>query len=110
MRLTRETDTLSDAILRMRRSPLLYPNAGLRYEQLEDIREVVVELQHQIRLLRRTLDELNEDLPERVKRWSEGWHQEYLPVEELVNAFVASLPAAATPMAPPAKSRPGETQ
>jgi hypothetical protein len=82
---------------------------ALRVEQLEDIREVVVELQHQIRLLRQALDELNEDLPERVKRWFEGWHQEYLPVEELVNAVVASLPVAAKPPTPPAKSRAGKS-
>ena len=76
----------------------------LRTEQLTEIREVVVELQYQIRLLRQALDELNQDLPERVKRWFEGWHQEYLPVEELVNAVVASLPVSAAPPPPAGKS------
>jgi hypothetical protein len=44
-------------------------NWAIRIEQLEEIKDVVVELQHQIRLLRQALDELNEDLPDRVKRW-----------------------------------------
>lgn len=78
---------------------------ALRTEQLCEIREVVVELQYQIRLLRQALDELNQDLPDRVKRWFEAWHQEYLPVEELVNAVVASLPAVAAPPSPAGKSR-----
>lgn len=73
---------------------------ALRVEQLEEIREVVGELTHQVRLLRQALDELNQDLPERVKHWFEGWHQEYLPVEELVNAVVASLPKSAAPYSP----------
>jgi len=42
---------------------------AIRVEQLEEIKDVVVELQHQIRLLRQALDELNEDMPERVRRW-----------------------------------------
>lgn len=70
---------------------------ALRVEQLEDIREVVVELQHQIRLLRQALDELNEDhLPERIKRWFDSWHSEYLPEQELSE----ELPSAAAATAP----------
>lgn len=77
---------------------------ALRTEQLTEIREVVVELQYQIRLLRQALDELNQDLPDRVKRWFGAWHQEYFPVEELVNAIVASLPVSAAP--PPSAGKP----
>jgi hypothetical protein len=42
---------------------------AIRIEQLEEIKDVIVELQHQIRLLRQALDELNDDLPDRVRRW-----------------------------------------
>jgi hypothetical protein len=49
--------------------PTVPRNWAIRIEQLEEIKDVMVELQHQIRLLRQALDELNEDLPERVRRW-----------------------------------------
>lgn len=90
---------------------------ALRVEQLEEIREVVVELQHQIRLLRQALDELNEDLPERVKRWFDSWHAEYLPEQELPQEHPsASAPtapsqlAAAPPLPSPTKSRAKSTK
>jgi hypothetical protein len=103
---TEENDTLLGRNLADATIPASVPKRwALRYEQLEDIREVVVELQHQIRLLRQALDELNEDLPERIQRWFEAWHQECLPVEEIVNAVVASLPVTATSPPPASKSR-----
>lgn len=49
---------------------------AIRIEQLEEIKDVVVELQHQIRLLRQALDELNDDLPDRVKRWITSLQQQ----------------------------------
>ncbi len=89
---------------------------ALRVEQLEEIREVVVELQHQIRLLRQALDELNEDLPERIKRWFDSWHDEHLSEQELPEelpsapaatapSHPATQPAAALPLPSPSKSR-----
>jgi hypothetical protein len=54
---------------------------AIRVEQLEEIKDVVVELQHQIRLLRQALDELNDDLPERVKRWMTFFHESNAPAE-----------------------------
>jgi len=44
-------------------------NWAIRLEQLEQIKDVMGELQHQVRLLRQALDELNDDLPDRVRRW-----------------------------------------
>lgn len=52
---------------------------ALRVEQLEDIREVVIELAHQIRLLRQALDEFNQDLPEIVKRWIASLQSDSVP-------------------------------
>ncbi len=89
---------------------------ALRVEQLEEIREVVMELQHQIRLLRQALDELNDSLPERIKRWFDTWHSEYLPEakvpEQLPPAAVSTAPskpavqpAASLPPPIPSKSR-----
>jgi hypothetical protein len=52
---------------------------AIRIEQLEEIKDVVVELQHPIRLLRQALDELNDNLPDRVKRWVASLQQQSLP-------------------------------
>ena len=75
-----DEDTLLGRPLAHATIPATVPRSwSLRVEQLEEIRDVVVELQYQIRLLRQALDELNEDLPERVKRWVASLQSECVP-------------------------------
>lgn len=78
---------------------------ALRFEQLVEIREVVVPL-HQIRLLRQALDELNEGLPERIQRWFDLWHAEHLSKQELAEEL-RSAPAATAPCQPATQPAPG---
>lgn len=85
-------------------SPGMPKTWALRMEQLEEIRDVVVELQLQIRLLRQALDELNDDLPEKIKRWFDSWHGECLPTQPAPAPAVTEQPARPPP---PAKTKAG---
>jgi hypothetical protein len=69
---------------------------ALRVEQLEEIREVVIELAHQTRLLRQALDELNQDLPEIVKRWVASLQPDSAPTSLPVSTAARNQPVAST--------------
>jgi hypothetical protein len=72
---------------------------AIRIEQLEEIKDVVVELQHQIRLLRQALDELNDDLPDRVKRWVASLQPQSPPAVLADSASAVCEPSTPLPVA-----------
>ena len=80
--------------------PVTVPRSwAIRIEQLEEIKDVVIELQHQIRLLRQALDELNEDLPDRVIRWVNSLQRQSPPAVLADPAGTVCEPATPLPAA-----------